>query len=327
MAKLFCVAVALVACGKSGDKASGGGSAPPKVETTDEHSREGVIRAATAALAAGDLEKLVALADPMATFAFDCSKAPPATPADAPFRDPKLMLTKMRKDFAREIEALKGTKLEVSEISAVNHDVSASMEAGSQVAGCVVKTPYRVVVASFKIKVGEPAWEDEIGVSMYEIAGRYYLTAPPIIRTKKVLVALAEIARDRMCECHDKPCADDVDDRHGSFVDLIKGAHEPMTDDDTKQAAAIDDAFARCKKQATGALTWEEAAAKQSGLVDQICACEDKACAGQVTAEMAKLSRDLLASLDPSKPPDPAMTKRFEELKKRQDGCTAKLTR
>src|SRR5262245_45455916 len=76
---IWWVTLVLVACGKTEERGGGAGSAsgapPGSAAAVDEHSREGAIRAAVAAMAAGDLEKLVALVDPMGTFALDCTKA------------------------------------------------------------------------------------------------------------------------------------------------------------------------------------------------------------------------------------------------------------
>src|SRR5262245_51692086 len=323
---IWWVTLVLVACGKTEDRGSGSASGAPSgsAAAVDEHSREGAIRAAVAAMAAGDLEKLVALVDPIGTCALDCTKAKPLTnPHEGRFRDPKQKLSSTHKDFARALGARKGTKIEVATIAQAKDDNVVPMETGSSVSGCVVKAPYRVVLVNVDLKVGPDAWTESTSIALTETGGRFYPVGPPVISTKRMLLTLAEMSRDEICECHDKACVDSLA-RRQTAVQLLALSHEPATDDDKRKATAVDEASERCKKQATGSMTWEESFAKEAEYIDRICACKDRKCVDGVTAELTKWSAETSSKLDTSKPPDPALAKRGEELTKRMEDCTKK---
>jgi hypothetical protein len=317
MKRLICVAV--VACG-GGDADLAGSEAPASVDVVGERAREAAIRATVAAAGAGDVERLLALVDPVGTFALDCTNAKPVDSSDqATFRDPARMRTSMRDTFARELEALRGTTLAIRAIEA-SPGPSHTYKVGDSVSGCVVTKPYAVWAARVELAVGEPAWTDATYMVLIAIDGRYHPLGPPRVRSKPFVFAELENQRDEMCACRDRACADSVDGRH--IPNTIASAHGPITDDDTRRADAIEQAYTRCEQHARGVFSWNELAAMHAERAARLCACKDRACAEAVKADTRVLDR-----VDLEAPLDAARQRRLDDEQKRIDACEAKLAR
>jgi hypothetical protein len=200
------VLLALVACG--GPAATTGGGTTGVVSNTatpsgpDVHrSRHSIVKAAAAALVAGDTEALVALAGTKHIYdkALSCSKAT----ADE-------MEGGVRERFGKAAQKSKGGKVEVLHVEQLTRG-SFSED------GCTSKKELAIHLAQVRVRAerdGKPS-ERTVEFSLYELNDRWYLAAVPDDLARgglgNPMEVLSEFA-DRMCECKDKACADKVNE-------------------------------------------------------------------------------------------------------------------
>ena len=206
MNPVLVLVLVLAACGAPAATTGGGTtgvvSNTAKQTGPDVHrSRHSLVKAATAALVAGDTEALVALAGTKHIYdkALSCSK----TTADE-------MEGGVRDRFGKAAQKSKGGKVELLHVEQLTRGSFAED-------GCTSKKELAVHLAQVRVKAerdGKPR-ERTVEFSLYELNDRWFLAAVPddLVRggvgdTLETIVEFAE----QMCECKDKVCADKVNE-------------------------------------------------------------------------------------------------------------------
>ncbi|MEO8702465.1 MAG: hypothetical protein ABI867_20645 [Kofleriaceae bacterium] len=141
-------------------------------------SRDELVAQTLAAMNAGDVDALLALAGPedmQAQFA-DC-KPPASSDPDA-----KQMRDELRKSYDKTVSAAKGITAELVEVTGDDKTVLAK---GKEVGRCTMKTDVATVEVKTKLKIvykEKPAKEQAVAMTFVEIDGRWFLAAPPAIK-------------------------------------------------------------------------------------------------------------------------------------------------
>jgi hypothetical protein len=210
----------LVGCGGSAATSTG---APAPVSNTmtpsgsDVHrSRHTVVRKAVAALAAGDVEGLVALASPQELYAthYTCS----SLTADQ-------FTAKAREQYTEASSQSKGTIAEVVFIEELK-----VVKDKHRDESCAPKKSLVTYAASVKVKVGsdDKARERRMDFTLHEVGERWYLGRVPALTAKGGVEAAIEMVilfSDRMCACKDKACADKVNEDYTKWgMEMAKDA-------------------------------------------------------------------------------------------------------
>ncbi|MBA2543030.1 MAG: hypothetical protein H0V17_25540 [Deltaproteobacteria bacterium] len=233
--------VAVAACGSSS------GSAPPKptplantAPSQNEQSRNDVVKDALAALAAGDVERLMSLADPKGMYehAFSC-KDDRDDGEMAP--DAKHLETALRRDFGKAAGNAKGAKIEVVSIRnemrgsrrSRERDRNATFIAkgGAVSSACVARTDlvFHEVEVRVRISKDGSSKESKTKLDLVHARGRWFVAKVPKDLSSESgasgAVAMMEAFSDRMCGCKDKACADQVNEDMSKWgTDMAKNA-------------------------------------------------------------------------------------------------------
>ncbi len=195
--------------------------------TSTEQSRNDVVKETLAALAAGDVDRLMALADPkgLYEYAFSCK----ADRGDDNFgTDSKQLEASLRKDFTKATSGTKGSKVEVVSIRNEMHnplgrrsrDRNATFIAkgGTISDACVARTDlvFHEVEVRVRVTSGSDSKELKAKLDMLHAKGRWYVVKVPkdlaAGDSASSAVAKMEEFSKRMCDCKDKACADVVNE-------------------------------------------------------------------------------------------------------------------
>ena len=246
-------------------------------------SRREIVDATIAALAAGDVDKLVALADPKSLFerVLDCSDS------DDEDVTPKALEREFREKAERLADKVSGRKLEV--IAVENRQIpdkrtrdggdgrgyggrdAGVFKKGDKVfGGCRARETFRaheVMVTVEETRKGKKAKKKNVKLELLEIDGDWYLVDAPRGRADDDIPALGDDAddsgeetiekmrefKDAMCRCADSTCA------------------KRVTDDMTKWSTDL------MKRDSGRALTDSKLSSKLEGITKQFSDCMMKA--------------------------------------------------
>jgi len=217
----------LAACGSST-------GAPPKppvlanaAPTGSDQSRNEVVKDAISALAAGDVDRLMALADPkgMYEYAFSCKD----DRDDGDMPDARQLEAVLRKDFTKAAGHAKGAKIEVVSIRnemrgwarrGRDRDRNATFIAkgGAVSSACVARTDLVFHEVEVRVRVGKDGGskESKAKLDLVHARGRWFVVKVPkdlsVESGASGAVAMMESFSDKMCACKDKACADLVNE-------------------------------------------------------------------------------------------------------------------
>jgi hypothetical protein len=222
MGRFSWLGLVVAACG-------GPAAAPPAPTLTNSTSaptsqpRNDVVKDALAAMAAGDVDKLVTLADPkgLYEYAFACKDDRGDMAADA-----GTLETHLRKDFGKATNKTKGSKIEVVSIrnemrwNGRTRDRNATFIAkgGSLSDGCVAKTDlvFHEVEVRVRVTKDGDTKESKAKLDLVQARGRWFVSKVPKDLTSGTgashAVAMMEDFSNKMCGCKDKACADLVNE-------------------------------------------------------------------------------------------------------------------
>jgi hypothetical protein len=223
------VVLVLAACGgstptpapKVPENAPGGGP-------TTTQTREQVVHEAILAVTAGDVDKLMALADPKAFFELAIACKDGGEDLDA-----RSVGARLRSDFARSIEKTRGTRVEVVSIKneargwttrrssryASNSDRNATFvgKGGSVSKGCSARVDllFHEIDVRVRLTKGNESKEARVRFDLVHGGGRWFLVKVPEDFgevTGAAALAKMEEFQKQMCACKDKACADKVNE-------------------------------------------------------------------------------------------------------------------
>jgi hypothetical protein len=212
--------------------ACGGGTPPPVAKgpgnatggaASTSQSREQIINETILAITAGDVEKLMALADPkgMFEYAISCKDGHGDEELDA-----GRVATKLRADFTKSIAKARGTKVEVVSIKNEargwtgrrNRDRNATFVArgGAIARACIARTDLLFHEVEVRVRLGKggDSRESKVRLDLVQGGGRWFLVKVPMDLSSDLSGAIAKMDEfsKRMCECKDKACADQVNE-------------------------------------------------------------------------------------------------------------------
>ena len=197
-------------------------------------SRQEIVNATIAALAAGDVNKLVALADPKSLFerVLDCSNS------DDDDMTPKALEREFREKSERLADKVSGRRLEVISIESrkIDRDSgdgrgyggrdSGVFKKGDKVfGGCRAREAFRaheVMVTVEETRKGKKPRQKSVPLELLEVDGDWYLVDAPRGRADDEIPALGDDSdsddmvekmrefKDQMCRCTDRTCANRV---------------------------------------------------------------------------------------------------------------------
>jgi hypothetical protein len=203
---------------------------PPADPHPDAHRwREAVADAALAALAAGDVDGVVALVEP-ATIA----------------REPIECGTGLRAALTPAIDLLRGKQVGGLDLTLARTD--RTIATGDTFAGrCVARVPLAVHHVTARGRRGRVRVELDVG----ETGGRYYLVSTPTVDSSSSAFMLRRL-RDyegRMCACTDRTCANKVqDDMTQEFTRRIREtrARDKPDPDAVRESGQIMTRYTQC---------------------------------------------------------------------------------
>lgn len=324
---------------RGGGGAAGGGS------------RDAVVKATLSALERGDVDRLIALADPVGLHekVVDCSgKTKPREPSedddeklelsekDKEDRDPKKQLEKRRKELEEVAPLAKGAKIELVEIVSKeppapsdddnknnkNDDKdefdSMVMKSGQRLMkGCVSKVPMRIQMAKLKLKVtpeGETAFDQEAEIMLLQVGKGFWLANPPRISLGAgALVKELTAIKDQVCACKDAACAQKLKEEFKASPrrKKIKKEVKALAPEDREKVDKVEDEIKACERK----LDVADAIGAMEQFKSKMCACTDRVCVDKVTQEMIVWSKSHADDGDDLAPEDrERVTKISEEL-------------
>lgn len=218
--------VIVAACGGSTAPTTSSSVLTNTKTTPTEQPRNEVVKDALAAMAAGDVDRLMALADPkgMYEYAFACKDdrddgemAPNAASLEHA----------LRKEFTRATSKTRGSQIEVVSIrNEMRHwnrrsrDRNATFIAkgGALSGSCVAKTDlvFHEVDVRVRVRRDGESKEHRAKLDLVQANGRWFVTKVPkdlsMATGAEGAVAMMEQFSDKMCACKDKACADLVNE-------------------------------------------------------------------------------------------------------------------
>lgn len=220
----FLCVVALAACGGSSTPAT----KPVLTNTTGpaqpEQARNDVVKEAIAALAAGDVDRLMTLADPKGMFdtAFSCKDGGSGD------MDARSLETGLRTDLTRAAEKMKGARIEVVSIRnemrnwgrrKSERNATFVAKGGALSNACVAKTDVMFHEVEVRVRVSKDgsSSENKAKLDLVHARGRWFVAKMPKDLSSggdraSEAVAKMEGFQKQMCDCKDKACADFVNE-------------------------------------------------------------------------------------------------------------------
>jgi hypothetical protein len=209
--------------------ACGGGATPStkptmtnNTTTTATTPRNDVVKAAVEAMASGDIERLMTLADPkgLYEYAFSCKDS-----GD----DVRSLEVALREEFQKALAKSKGSKIEVvsikNEMRAFGRrqrerDRNATFIAkgGSLSKDCTAKTDmmFHEVEVRLNVSTDGQGKENRVKLDLVHAGGRWFVSKVPKDLASgsaaDSAVAKMEQFQTQMCNCKDKACADQVNE-------------------------------------------------------------------------------------------------------------------
>jgi hypothetical protein len=235
--------VAIVLAMKGGG--GGGGASDPKA----------VAEQTIAAMGAGDVDKLIALTgmEQMYASAIKCDDT-----ANEEDRDLSKAIEKSKKRFQRDLDKIKGVKLELASMPDLDkRDTGADIvlkKGEKMMKGCVSNADVRMVETKLTVKVDGKDQDAKLG--LLQVDGKWYLIAPPDIQKGGNFdEQLAKMAgfRDKMCACADSTCGDATfkEMQAWTSANIQELDKAKPSADDMKKAAAITDDMTKCMMKIT----------------------------------------------------------------------------
>jgi hypothetical protein len=274
------VAVVLATRGGGGD---GGGSG----------SRDGLVKATTAALASGDVDALVKLGDPLVMF--DKLLACESGERDESM-DPKRQAEKMREEHGEIAEKTKGMTIEVVEITE-SDDKAEVIEKGQKLGPrCTARVAMKGHNLDVKVKLRKgdaPPVESVLELEVLEAGGGWYLVDDIELDIPSSAVAEVAKLKDAMCACKDTACTDKVMKEFEAFA-KDAADEKPSPEDTTILTRHVTDMM-ECQQKVAGArgvAEYAEVLRTMTSFKDRMCACADKACADAVQTDFMAWSTE-----------------------------------
>ncbi|MEO8702482.1 MAG: hypothetical protein ABI867_20730 [Kofleriaceae bacterium] len=213
-----------------------------------------------AALAGGQTESLVQLAEPATPYrlAADCNFGKSGLNLD-PLQ---IYVAAARQELAFIASRTKGLKLQVLELAnkvdrtAADADTRWIKKGTAWTDKCTAKQD--ILVHDIKVKIraqrdNKPAVEQTISISALELDNRWFLVKAPMrIKEKETKTDIEAMIkkigdfRDRMCKCTDKPCAEKVQEEltaWGTEIARNSGDYDPDERPDPDQARRMTDTY------------------------------------------------------------------------------------
>jgi hypothetical protein len=256
----------LAACGGSTTQAT-----PPTLTNTPsapaEQVRNDVVKDAIAAMAAGDVERLMSLANPKGMYeaVFSCKDDGSA----GEMSDAGDFEAGLRKDFTSALSNMRGARVEVVSIKnelgnsvrrySSRRDRNATFVAkgGTLSSGCVAKTDvlFHEVEARLQITKDGQSNEGRAKFELVQARGHWYVVkVPKDLASGSAAgeaVKMMESFQTQMCSCKDKACADKVNEdmtKWGTEMAKNAGAYydERPDPDLAKKSADIMTKYTEC---------------------------------------------------------------------------------
>lgn len=215
-------------------------------------SADDVIKGSLAAVAAGDVDALLELADPagLADRAYDCSEA------KGDGYDLNSELRELRSDFTDLVAKAKGLTVELVDRDDRDGGEEVGLKPGSKVEGCRVITAVRPFTYRLTLRVaakdGKPR-EQKTSIKLFEVDGHWFLAKAPAVKPPGVMdQLLADMIgfKDRMCACKDKDCANAVNadwNRWTQDMSKLAGMDDKPDEEVVKQFTDAMQAFTACQ--------------------------------------------------------------------------------
>jgi hypothetical protein len=224
MGRQLVIVAVLAACGG----ATGPAGKAPVVNTTEPPTmqpRDQVVTDAINALAAGSIDRLMALADPKGLL----DRGIACKADDYESRDMRQLEDKLRRDFTEAAGKAKGSTIEIvsikNEIRGLTgrsrygggaRNANFVAKGGSVSKGCTAKTDlvFHEVEVKLRVKQGAQAAEHRVTLDLVSVGGRWHVVKVPRDISTGALdtIATMEKFQKAMCDCKDKACADKVNE-------------------------------------------------------------------------------------------------------------------
>ncbi len=186
-----------------------------------------MVKDALAALAAGDVERLMTLADPKAMYEYAFSCKDDRNDGEMA-SDARSLETALREDFTKAVDKTKGARIEVVSIrnemrgwNRRSRDRNATFIAkgGALSSACVAKTDVMFHEVEVRVKISKDGntSESKTKLDLVHAKGRWFVSKIPRDLSMSEGAAGAAVAKmeefqKRMCDCKDKACADNVNE-------------------------------------------------------------------------------------------------------------------
>ena len=193
--------------------------------------------------------------------------------------------------------------------------------------GCYAKMPFRsqLVNVAVDIKEGERELTQRVKVMLYEIDGKWYLTAPPHLNVGfDVLLTDLQEWRDKLCKCTDATCVEHLDEEYGqlSYAQYAFDRKADMPRDMVKRIEKVQSERRVCEGLARGG----PELAKYKELKDRVCACTDEDCSRKLELEMMDLRQQIETTARRSRDTSYEVTRQVSEIALQANECTRKLS-
>lgn len=253
----------LIGCGSSSPRPTPAQPTPRRVEpaggpltpAAPDEPRVAFAKQVFGALAAGDADALVKLADPIGLYKqIATCQAPEHRGLDV---DPQLAyVTAARKRYEWRARADKGLQITVRGLA--KDDDGHGLAKGDEIADqCIANQDVKLHRLAVDIRAQRdqnPAIDQTVAIEAIELAGHWYFVGVDHVREKpkpdlKVLVAQLDEFANRMCRCKDKTCADKVQDdvtKWSTEVSSDADASERPDEQTVKQATEIMTRYSDC---------------------------------------------------------------------------------
>ena len=193
-----------------------------------EQLRNDVVKETLAALAAGDVERLMTLADPKGLYEYALSCKPGSGDSTSPTAADRA--TDLRRDLTKATAEIRGSKLEVvsirnearwDEYRMRSRDRNATFIAkgGTLSDACTARADLLFHEVEVRVRLDKDGSSKEIKtkIDMLQAKGRWYVIKVPKDLESSDSAASAAVAKmegfsTAMCSCKDKACADKVNE-------------------------------------------------------------------------------------------------------------------
>jgi hypothetical protein len=323
-------------------------------------SREDLVKAALAAMSAGDIGKLVELSDPVGLHAraLDCSERDKDKGGGDPdpdkdgegdkdaaddtgdVDDPQIEEKRIRRQAEKLVEKTKGMKFELVSIAARPDEDGRPtdgkglvMKQGDRATkGCVFKVDVAIHDLVAKVRITEAsageASEQEVKLSAIDAGGSWYLMkAPKVSAGGGSMGGKLRAYKDQMCACKDRACAEKVQEEAKAWGRTVEEEARKLPKDEQQAIDEIDEEMQACERKLREGDAAAEAKAIMAKLEDykaKMCTCADRACAARVQQDLASWFATASSRMNDMKS-SPEDERKAEALMEAYGECAEKL--